>query len=136
MMYSSSCSCGKIQVKLSLPKSLSQYTPRACDCDFCTARNASYLSDPEGRLQITETEELDQLMQGSEQAIFWQCKSCHDLIGVTHEFENGLQGAVNANLFAESYKLQNSVPVSPKTLSPEEKRERWREGWMSVTFNT
>ncbi len=135
MKYSSTCNCGKIQVKLSLPKALEEYTPRACDCDFCTTRSASYLSDRGGVLEITKTERLEQLMQGSEQAIFWQCKSCHNLIAVTHEFENGLQGAVNASLLAEKYDLQNPVTVSPKTLSPEEKRARWKEVWMQVKFN-
>ncbi|WP_163341074.1 aldehyde-activating protein [Desulfopila sp. IMCC35008] len=134
MHYSSFCRCGQIQVNLSLPKPIDTYAPRACDCDFCTSRSASYLSDPDGMLQITKAEELEQLKQGSGQAIFWQCKSCHDLIGVTHEFKNGIQGTVNANLFAEGHELQSSIAVSPKTLSPEIKRERWREVWMKVKF--
>ena len=136
MKYSSACTCEKIQVKLSLPKQLDKYTPRACDCDFCTVRKASYLSDPHGVLEVTKSGGLEQLVQGSEQAIFWQCKSCHELIVVTYEFEGGLKGAVNASLFAKIIKLQQSIPVSPKLLSPEEKLERWREAWMTVRFAT
>lgn len=136
MNYSSFCRCGQIQITLSLPKPIDTYAPRACDCDFCTSRSASYLSDPDGVLQITNAEELEQLQQGSEQAIFWQCTSCHDLVGVTHEFENGIKGAVNASLFAANYELQNAIVVSPKTLSPEEKRERWGGVWMRVEFST
>ena len=55
---------------------------------------------------------------------------------MTHEFESGLQGAVNAGLFEKKYTLQASIPVSPQALSPEEKLERWREVWMTVRFNT
>ncbi|BHH82613.1 GFA family protein [Desulforhopalus sp. 52FAK] len=134
MNYSNTCSCGKIQIKLTLPKPIEEYTPRACDCDFCTTRKAAYISDPDGVLEITQSEGLESLIQGSKQAKFWQCKSCHDLIAVTHEFETGLQGAINANCLAGSNKLQNPISVSPKTLSPEEKIERWQAGWMTVKF--
>jgi len=132
MEYSSSCSCGKTRVTLTLPQSIEEYTPRACDCDFCSKRKASYISDPNGVFEITRTQNIEQLLQGSKQATFWQCKDCDNLIAVTYESEKGLQGAVNASLFTEKYNIQEPISVSPKTLSPDEKRERWTAAWMQV----
>lgn len=134
MNYTSSCHCGETHITLSLPKPLGKYTPRACDCNFCTARRASYLSDPNGILEITNEVGLEQLKQGSEQAIFWHCASCSDLICVTCEFDNVLLGAVNSKLLSKNNSLQHPVPVSPQKLSPEQKRERWKEIWMPVNF--
>ena len=134
MHYSNTCSCGTIQIKLTLPKSIDEYSPRACDCDFCTTRKAAYISDPDGVLEVKQAKELEPLVQGSEQARFWQCKSCNDLIAVTYEFEDGLQGAINTGFLQNSNKLKTPISVSPKTLSAEEKIERWKAGWMSVTF--
>ncbi len=136
MKYSCCCSCGAIQVELHLPKPLTDYTPRACDCDFCTERKVSYISDSEATLQITNPSELKLLRQGSGQADFWQCKSCHDLIAVTRKFEDGLKGCVNAQLLSENHKLRKPLSVSPKLLSHKEKLERWREVWMSVEFKS
>ena len=136
MKYSSRCSCEKVQLEISLPKPLDTYEPRACDCDFCTARNACYLSDSDGVLDIYQTAQLEQLKQGSKQAIFWQCKYCRDLVAVTHEFSSGLRGAVNASLLSKQHRLPNAIPVSPKNLSLQQKQERWSAIWLKVNFNT
>ena len=132
MNYSSTCSCGMVEIEISLPRSLEEYEPRACDCDFCIARGASYISDPDGRLIIRHADKLERLKQGSEQASFWQCSSCKDLIAVTCEFETQTKGAINASVFEKQHKLKPPISVSPKLLVPEEKLNRWSAIWLKV----
>ena len=135
MNYSSSCQCGKIEILLSLPHAIETIEPRMCDCDFCKSHELTYLSEPVGELIIKGNRGLRQLKQGSEQAIFWQCKSCNQIVAVTSEFEGQIKGAVNSNLFTKSRVLSPPVTVSPKILSPEKKRERWASTWLKVNFN-
>ncbi|WDE01681.1 aldehyde-activating protein [Thalassomonas actiniarum] len=134
MNYSSTCSCGKVAIKISLPKNIEEYEPRACDCDFCMARSLSYLSDSNGQLKVYHSSELEPFKQGSEQASFWQCSSCHDLVVVTCEIDNHTKGAINARMFEKQYNLKPAVSVSPKTLAPEEKLNRWNTVWLKVEF--
>lgn len=133
--YKGSCKCGNSSFTLSFPKKLEFYSPRACDCDFCVQRKASYLSDPEGSLDIESKEELATDTQGSEQAKFLSCKGCGLLIAVICPFSTGLKGAVNATLINEHNQLQDQITVSPKLLTPSEKLERWKGMWLNVSIN-
>ena len=93
-------------MKLTLPNSLHSYQPRACDCDFCMAQKAAYLSDLNGVLEVFHQHKLEGIYQGSEQA----------------------------GVFSQKYTIGSAVYVSPKMLSPQEKRERWQSVWLTVNF--
>ncbi len=136
MDYSGTCRCEKISVELFLPKPIDTYVSRACDCDFCTERSARYLSDPEGVLEISPKQALLQRRQGSNQAIFWLCDTCQDLIAVSCDFNNETKGALNAKLLESEYQLATPTIVSPKQLSAKEKASRWDTIWMKVTFGS
>lgn len=134
MEYQASCHCQKVQLSLTLPQPMEQYQPRACDCDFCVAFNVAYLSDPEGKLDVFNSNNLEYAQQGSEQALFARCKSCHSLMFVSYEFVTGVKGAINVRLFANRYTLMEAISFSPKTLTVEQKRERWQTVWLPVTL--
>lgn len=135
MKYLSSCQCGRVETCLTLPHAIECLEPRECDCDFCKSYALIYLSAPDGELSIEAREELNQIKQGSEQATFWQCRSCNQIVAVTNNFDGQIKGAVNGSLFTKNWPLKNSVIVSPKVLSPEKKRERWASAWLKVNFN-
>jgi hypothetical protein len=130
--YTGHCTCQRVPFRIQLPQALSNYQARACDCDFCSQRSIQYLSHPNGTLEIPHNHSLQTLTQGSEQARFWQCTHCHDIIAATCEYPDGVRGAVNATLLDEKSQLQNPVMVSPMLLSAEEKRARWRGVWFLV----
>ena len=133
--YKGLCKCGSVTFTLILPNDIGSYTPRACDCDYCTNRNASYLSDPQAELYIQSNKPLKKEAQGSEQANFLSCSNCNTLVGVVCSFDTGLKGAVNATLLTKEYQLQSPVTVSPKLLSPDEKLERWEGIWLKVSVD-
>lgn len=132
--YSFSCQCGKVVGKICLPKELAGYSPRECDCDFCTARGIKYLSDPEGVISIQSSSKLLKLKQGSNQAEFLTCSSCKDVIAASLNEEGKIIGALNSSLLEMSEELGTTVVVSPKLLSESEKVERWGGVWCSLSI--
>ncbi|WP_448548031.1 aldehyde-activating protein [Thalassotalea fusca] len=111
------CPCGNVTVKITLPDDLSSYHPRACDCDFCTARDISYLSNPAGLLVITTDVPLTAQKQGSNQASFITCSSCQTVIAASLQQDTVFIGALNATLLFDVSKLGTPARVSPKLLN-------------------
>ena len=84
------CGCGNIQVLLEFTREPSSYSPRVCDCDFCRARGAAYVSDPAGYLSmdIDRPSDVQRLRQGSGTAEFLVCR-CEDLVAVLYRHGGG-----------------------------------------------
>jgi hypothetical protein len=129
------CSCGQTKVKISLPETLDQYSPRACDCDFCISRNITYLSHPDGELEIECVEPLNIQRQGSNQAGFITCNGCKSVVAVSLQLEDRLVGALNTTLLSDFSLLQKATTVSPKALGAKEKVERWQTLWLNIKVN-
>ncbi len=129
------CRCGHIKLLVSLPEALESYSPRECDCDFCSARGIEYLSDPAGQITITGIEPLVVSRQGSDQAQFLSCNRCRVVVAVVLELENHLIGAVNAPLLDSYHRFGQKSVVSPRLLEANEKRSRWESIWSAVEIN-
>ncbi|MCJ8318274.1 MAG: hypothetical protein MJK12_01485 [Colwellia sp.] len=129
------CKCGQTTIKLSLPETLEHYSPRACDCDFCISRNISYLSHPDGELEIESIEPLAVQQQGSNQAEFITCNCCKTVIAVSLQLENALIGALNSTLLSDFLLLEEPTIVSPKALAAKEKLARWQTIWLKMKVN-
>lgn len=130
--YLGQCHCGNVKIELLLTNILSKYEPRACDCDFCTTRKLTYLSDPQGQLNIISSTLLKTRKQGSNQASFKLCSMCDEVICVNYRFGDSLKGALNIRLLDEQFLLSQAQTVSPKDLSPQQKIARWQNFWMPV----
>jgi len=132
--YEGCCSCGETIFSIVLSTPINNYAPRACDCNFCTSRGIAYLSDPLGKSEINSHQPLVKLKQGSNQAHFFGCSSCDSIVAVGYLFNAGFRGAVNATLFNDNNRLQPAVIASPKLLNADEKVERWKKLWMTITL--
>lgn len=130
--YSGKCSCGKVAIEFSSSQDISSYTPRKCDCDYCTERDIEYLSDPQGQITFISKTPLCHEKQGSEQANFLLCAKCHAVVGVCYIDIDVSVGSVNARLLDEFDKLRGSLVVSPKALDKTEKVKRWGDLWSPV----
>jgi len=126
------CHCGEVELELLLPNSLSYYSARKCDCDFCVNRNITYLSDAAGKLKITSNNELVIHQHGSNQAGFLECENCNNVVAVVYDCDGEKKGAVNASLLSGVELMKPTEIVSPKLLSAEEKVNRWRKLWLDV----
>ena len=126
------CHCGALRIEFRTRLRVADIAPRACDCTFCQKHGAAYVSDPAGQLRISvsEPDALLSCRQGSEAALFRLCSRCGVLVAVTFAHDNRLFAAVNARCLDEWASLAASVPVSPQSLSPEEKKNRWVQLWI------
>ena len=129
-----SCHCGNIRVELELTRSPESFHPRACDCDFCSKHAAAWISDPDGslRIQIGEKGQAARYRQGSALAELIFCGNCGILVCALHRGDGSLHAAVNARVFGGRAGFGSEQTVSPKTLSDQEKLERWRHLWFST----
>lgn len=127
------CYCGNISYAAELANSPGAYTPRSCDCDFCTAHGASYISDSEGKLalQIKSEKETSRFKQGSGMVDFLICKNCGVVVGACYEEGGILYGAINSKSVRGKPAFGESISVSPKKLNDSEKVTRWKEIWFS-----
>ncbi len=63
-------------------------------------------------------------------ARFLLCKHCDLVLGVVYEEGEELWDAVNVKALFEEMQLGETVVVSPKTLSDQEKITRWKQVWI------
>ena len=128
---SGACHCGNIHLHLELSQPPGDYSPRACDCDFCRKHGAAYLSDPHGRLQIEvcDTACMGKYRHGSQMADFLLCTRCGVLIGVLYQDCSRLYGTVNCAALQQTAALGAPRTVSPKRLASSEKTARWSALW-------
>lgn len=131
MDIESRCYCGKITLKIKLSLPPETYSPRACDCSFCTRHGASYVSDPEGSLRIFYQTEKDLKLYRQDKsdklAQMVMCSHCGVLMGVIYNESDKIWGAINSR--ATDHSFGDMVIVSPKKLSGPEKIQRWKQVW-------
>ena len=136
--YSGGCDCGNISVEMQLTIDPASYQPRACDCSFCRKHGAAYVTDAQGKVVISvkDGSELRKHRNGSELADFLICKRCGVLVGGLSQGSHSRYATININAIDGNEDFDQPVPVSPKTLSAEEKKGRWQKLWFcDVTFN-
>jgi hypothetical protein len=132
-----SCHCHRLQLALHGPLDPATTAPRACDCSFCQAHAAAWVSDPDGELVVTapDADVLGRYRQGSESAEFLFCRHCGVLLGVVFATDDGMRGAVNVRCLADAAEFALPQTVSPQQLPAEERRARWRNLWTPVRID-
>ncbi len=133
--YRGSCSCGSVSMTVCLPKQLEHYRPRACDCDYCVARGARYVSDPDGAVRARTRQGWRIERQGSEQARFYCCSRCGDLAFAAYGEYPSMKCAVNVVLLDDRDQLGPFRVASPKQLPASEKLARWQQLWTPLKLS-
>jgi hypothetical protein len=132
--HAGGCHCGAVRWNFETAQTLAAFTPRACDCDYCTRHGAAWVSDPAGRLRIRAADgKLQRYRQGSGQAEFLVCRDCGVLVAVVARTADGrLLGAANRNAFDARASFGEQAVVSPQQLAPDAKLARWTQLWTPV----
>ncbi|MBW3550359.1 MAG: aldehyde-activating protein [Proteobacteria bacterium] len=126
-----SCHCAAVRLFFASPAPALSLNPRACDCSFCRKHGASWLSDPHGTLRIEADSPAPALYrQGTGTAQFVTCSRCGVLVAVLYKHQGITYGAANASCLDDPPALGPPLPVSPQTLSAEEKAGRWQQLWV------
>lgn len=126
------CHCGALTLAFSTRLVPAATAPRACDCSFCRAHGAAWLSDTDAQLvvRVQRPDRLRRYRQGSEAAQFLLCGDCGVLVAVVFEEGDQRHAAVNAGCLDARDGFAPPVPASPQRLAPEEKAARWRQLWI------
>lgn len=126
------CHCGLLRLEFRTATDPARLVPRACDCAFCRAHGAAWLSDPAGALAIAEGRAgaMREYRQGSGAARFLFCGGCGVLVAVVYRHADGVHGAVNAGCLEARDGFAPAVAASPQSLSPAEKTARWLALWI------
>ena len=128
-MLEGGCHCGAITLAFSTARVPSDTAPRTCDCSFCRAHGAAWVSDANAQLIIHahRPERLRRYRQGSLAAQFLLCGECGVLVAVVFEEGDRSYAAVNTRCLEVRDAFAPTASVSPQRLSPEEKLARWRQ---------
>lgn len=133
LRHTGGCHCGALRWTLETSRALEAFTPRACDCDYCTRHRAAWVSDAQGSLHLRGAERMKRYRQGSGQADFVFCADCGVLVAVTCTSDDGrMRGAVNRNAFDQRHLLGAEVVASPQQLAPDAKLARWSQLWTPI----
>jgi hypothetical protein len=126
------CHCGAITLAFSTTRRPADTAPRACDCSFCRAHRAAWVSDADAQLIIHahRPELLRRYRQGSFAAQFLLCGDCGVLVAVVFEEESHAYAAVNVGCLDTRDAFAPVVAVSPQALGPDQKTARWRQVWI------
>jgi hypothetical protein len=105
--------------------------PRACQCDYCRAKGAAYVSKTGTAIdmRINNTSRYRIVARGSGGAAFHECDSCGELVLVTTEIDGELYGALNANCMDNRLGFPPAVDVDYAGQTVAQKLERWRRNW-------
>lgn len=127
------CHCGAITLDFSTTRRPADTAPRACDCSFCRAHGAAWVSDPAAQLIIEAhlPERLCRYRQGSESAQFLLCRDCGVLVAVMFDDGDRYYAAVNLRCLEARDAFAAPVSASPQRLSKEDKVARWRQAWIA-----
>jgi hypothetical protein len=134
VQLSGGCHCGNLRLQVQLTCAPGDYTPRACDCNFCRKHGAAWVSDPKGSLRISvrDERELAKYAQGSGIAQLLLCRQCGVLVGACLDQAGGLlYGVVNARVIDGDTPFGIAQAVSPHQLSADDKVRRWQQLWFS-----
>ena len=95
------CHCGNMSYQLDWPGEMSRIPVRACGCDFCTMRGATYTSRRDASLDavIYDPDDLSKYRFGTETADFYVCSRCGAVPFVTSRIEGRLYAVVNVHTF-------------------------------------
>lgn len=133
-VHQGGCYCGNITVRMETETPLSDMTPRACDCDYCSMHGATWISTPAATLEIEIQNEaaINLFEQGSKSARFWLCQRCGTMPAVTCDDGTNRRGAVNSRCMLNGDTCPPAEPIAPKDLPVEERTARWQKVWIQT----
>lgn len=107
--------------------------PRACQCAYCVAQGAAYVSKSGSAFsaRIAHPTQYRVVTHGSGLAQFHECTHCSDLVFVSVDIDGDCYGAINSRCLVNPRGFADAVPFDFSGQSDEQKQQRWRQNWCS-----
>lgn len=98
--YAGRCDCGALAIEFDTSAPLA---PRACQCSFCTARGARWVSDPAGSATLTLGADTSRYRFGTGTADFLICRCCGLCLAAVQAIDGATCAVLNLNAFDDPY---------------------------------
>ena len=123
------CACGNLSVHWQTVDY--SVVPRACQCDYCRAHDAAWVSKPGSRVRLRARDDSmhHTVRQGSGTAVFHECGACGAVLLATVEVDGETYGALNASRLRNPQGFQPAVTVDYSDQTADDKLPRWQANW-------
>lgn len=126
------CHCGNISFTLRTNKFENEFIPRICQCTLCRKHDASYISDPDGVLDISFNSAITNKYRfGHSTSDFIICKECGVLTMALCDFNQGTRAVINIKSMND-YKFAESIQTVFDEESVESRLERRSKTWIGT----
>ena len=136
MSLHGSCACNNIQFIWHCDNS--RLTPRACQCSYCLAHNAAYVTQAGSPVAIHINNQLFHAthQHGSHSAVFHECTKCQQVVFVSADIEGEIYAALNSQCLHQQNQLLAPVKRNFSQQSAKQKKQRWQQNWCKPTTIT
>lgn len=126
------CECGAVTFTYHCSQPLTDLVARACQCEFCLPRGASYLSEPDSRLQVRlkDSRYVYAHSFGTHTADFMHCAICNTLVYVKSEIGGHEYALVVATALLEYEQLESLGPVDYEGEQVSDRLQRRAQRWI------
>jgi hypothetical protein len=131
-----SCHCGNVEFTLLTQQSEQSLAPRRCGCSMCRRHGASWISDPEARLELRYRDEsrLSIYQFGHATSRWIVCARCGVLTAAICRIEGRLRAVVRSQAMIDHVFSAPEVPTDFEDESVENRLARRARTWIgSVT---
>jgi hypothetical protein len=127
------CHCKNIQLHFYTEQQVANLSPRQCQCSFCRKHNASWISDPHARVEVTVAmpEKVSHYRLGTKTAEFLICGVCGVVPLVTCRMDDTLHGVLNRYCFETSEVFGETVKTDFSSEDVTNRLERRKRTWIS-----
>src|SRR5256885_10707229 len=127
--HTGGCHCGALALIFSTSRPVAAWSVRRCGCTFCRAHNASYTSDPAGRIELCADPALvGRYRFATGTADFLFCTQCSVYVGAVSGPPGEQIALVNVNVL----RVEGLPAPSPATFDGEgadDRQARRRRAW-------
>jgi hypothetical protein len=131
-----SCHCGNVEFTLHTEKDEHTLVPRRCGCSMCRRHGATWISDPDGRLELRCRDEagVGVYMFAHRTSRWILCARCGVLMAVVSRIDGRLRAVVRTQPMVD-HVFKGEVPMDFDGESVDERLARRSRTWIgSVTL--
>jgi hypothetical protein len=133
-----SCHCGNVEFTLLTPQSEQSLVPRRCGCTMCRRHGASWVSDPQARLELScRDPAFVSVYQFGQRTSHWVvCARCGVLTAAISEIEGRLRAVVRSQSMVDHHFCAPEVATDFDDEAVESRLARRARTWIgSVTIS-
>jgi hypothetical protein len=133
-----SCHCGNVEFTLLTQESEQSLAPRRCGCSMCRRHGASWISDPEARLELRyrDRSHLSVYQFGHATSRWMVCARCGVLTAAICRIDGRLRAVVRSQAMIDHVFSASELPTDFEGESVENRLARRARTWIgSVTIH-